>query len=90
MGLKTSKCGSSVPVPYHSSVTMMALMNCPKCGVEMEPIETTVEQLPLRELLLCPSCYLVTWTSESGRKFQQGVPVPQCSRPPGELKRNEC
>ncbi len=60
------------------------LIICPECGVEMEPIETTVEQLPLRDLRLCPKCYLVVWNSDDGLRFEQGIPVPRGSRPPSE------
>lgn len=49
--------------------------SCPKCGAEMEPISIAVEGLPLRELRLCPECYLVTWTDASGFQVRQGVPV---------------
>ncbi len=48
---------------------------CPKCGAEMEPIAIEVEGLPLRELRLCPECYLVTWTDASGFQVRQGVPI---------------
>jgi len=49
--------------------------SCPKCGAEMEPIASTVKELPLRELRLCPECYLVTWIDASGFQVRQGVPV---------------
>ena len=48
---------------------------CPKCGVEMEPIEIGVEGLPLQELQLCPGCYLVTWSDQDGPHVRQGVPM---------------
>jgi hypothetical protein len=48
---------------------------CPKCGVEMEPIEVEIEELPVQELELCPNCYLVTWTDQDGPHARQGVPV---------------
>ncbi len=63
---------------------------CPKCGAEMESIETTAEQLPLKDLRVCPNCYLVMWNSDRGVQFQQGVPVPQGSRPRGDGRKNEC
>ena len=47
---------------------------CPKCGVEMEPIETGAGP-ELQELLLCPGCYLVTWIDLDGLHARQGVPV---------------
>src|SRR5271168_1562760 len=31
--------------------------SCPKCGTEMEPIDIAVEDLPARQLRLCPACY---------------------------------
>jgi len=49
---------------------------CPKCGVEMEPIETGVEGPPLQQLQLCPGCYLVTWSDQDGLHVRQGVPMP--------------
>ena len=48
---------------------------CPKCRVEMEPIETGVEGPPIQDLLLCPGCYLVTWRDQDGPHVRQGVPV---------------
>ncbi len=48
---------------------------CPKCGVEMEPIETGVEGPPLEQLQLCPHCFLVMWSDQEGFHAQQGVPV---------------
>jgi hypothetical protein len=48
---------------------------CPKCGVEMEPIEIGVEGPPLEHLQLCPGCYLVTWSDEAGLHLRQGVPM---------------
>jgi len=49
--------------------------NCPKCGTEMEPIDIAVEDLPVRQLRLCPECYLVTWMDDSGFQIRQGVPM---------------
>ena len=48
---------------------------CPKCGVEMEPIDIGVEGLPLQQLQLCPGCYLVTWSDQNGLHARQGVPM---------------
>jgi hypothetical protein len=48
---------------------------CPKCGVEMEPIEVGVEGLPLQHLQLCPGCYLVMWSDQDGLHVRQGVPM---------------
>jgi hypothetical protein len=41
----------------------------------MEPIDNAVEDLSLRELRLCPACYLVTWLDETGFQIRQGVPM---------------
>jgi hypothetical protein len=41
----------------------------------MEPIEVGAEGPPLRQLELCPHCYLVTWSDQDGLHVQQGVPV---------------
>jgi len=41
----------------------------------MEPIDNAVEGLPLRQLRLCPDCYLVTWLDDSGFQVRQGVPM---------------
>lgn len=49
--------------------------DCPKCGTGMEPIDVVAEGLPIRQLLLCPACYLVTWNDESGFQSRQGVPL---------------
>lgn len=48
---------------------------CPRCRVEMEPIEIRVEALPLQHLQLCPGCYLVMWHDEHGFQVRQGVPI---------------
>jgi hypothetical protein len=48
---------------------------CPKCGAEMESIETGAEGPPIQQLQLCPHCYLVTWSDQDGLHVQQGVPV---------------
>src|SRR5579863_6636103 len=47
--------------------------SCPQCGVEMEPIETGVEEPPLQQLQLCPGCYIVTWIDQRGLHVRQGV-----------------
>jgi len=57
---------------------------CPKCGVEMEPIEIGVEGLPLQDLQLCPGCYLVTWSDQDGPHVRQGVPMKNGVQPRGE------
>jgi hypothetical protein len=49
--------------------------SCPKCGIEMEPIEIAVEGLPLEQLRLCPDCYVVTWIEQNGHHVRQGVPL---------------
>jgi hypothetical protein len=48
---------------------------CPKCGLEMEPIDIDVEGLPLEDLQLCPGCYLVTWSDHDGLHVRQGLPM---------------
>jgi hypothetical protein len=48
---------------------------CPKCGAETEPIEIAVEGLPLDQLQLCPTCYLVTWRDQEGFHVRQGFPA---------------
>jgi hypothetical protein len=55
--------------------------SCPKCGTEMEPIDIAVEDLPVRELRLCPACYLVTWLDDTGFQTRQGVPVKKVPQP---------
>ena len=49
--------------------------DCPKCGTRMESVEIEVEELPIRQLRLCPECYLVTWNDENGFQSRQGVPM---------------
>jgi hypothetical protein len=49
--------------------------SCPKCGTEMEPIDIEVADLPVRQLQLCPECYLVTWMDDTGFQVRQGVPM---------------
>ena len=49
--------------------------SCPKCGVEMEPIEVDAGGPAIQQLQLCPACYLVTWSDRNGLHAQQGVPV---------------
>lgn len=63
--------------PANTFVNALATENCPRCGVEMEHIASAVKELPLRELQLCPECYLVTWTDASGFQVRQGVPVKE-------------
>jgi len=48
---------------------------CPKCGVEMEPINPGADGPPLQHLQLCPVCYLVTWSDDDGLHVRQGVPM---------------
>jgi len=60
------------PIPADPALREHA---CPKCGVEMEPIDIEVEGLPLQELQLCPACYLVTWFDQDGPHVRQGVPM---------------
>jgi hypothetical protein len=58
--------------------------DCPKCGVEMEPIEVAVERLQLQQLRLCPGCYLVTWIDQNGQHIRQGVPMKRGFHPASE------
>jgi Zn-finger nucleic acid-binding protein len=55
--------------------------SCPKCGVEMEPIEMGVEGLPLQQLQLCPGCYMVMWIDQGGLHVRQGVPMKKGINP---------
>lgn len=55
---------------------------CPKCGVEMERIETREEGPRVRELQLCPKCYLVTWIDQDGLHVRQGVAMNRGAQPP--------
>jgi hypothetical protein len=48
---------------------------CPKCGREMEPIATDPHGPAVQHLQLCPGCYLVMWSDESGVHVRQGVPM---------------
>jgi hypothetical protein len=68
-----------MPNNCHPALTSVnALLDdvaCPKCGVEMEPIEIAVEGLPVEQLQLCPGCYLVTWSDQDGLHVRQGVPM---------------
>ena len=57
---------------------------CPKCGVEMEPIDIGVEGPPLQELQLCPGCYLVMWSDKDGLHVRQGVPMKKGVNLPSE------
>jgi hypothetical protein len=61
---------------------------CPKCGVEMEPIEIGVEGLPLDQLQLCPLCYLVMWSDQDGLHLRQGVPMGKGGAPPPDSTRD--
>ena len=43
----------------------------------MEQIDSHVDQIKLDQLRLCPDCYLVAWTDETGGvQTREGVPVP--------------
>ena len=55
--------------------------NCPKCGAEMDPIESGGVGLPVQRLELCPSCYLVVWTDQDGFHTRQGVPMKKGDHP---------
>jgi len=75
------------PTPANSAYRDHA---CPKCGVEMEPIDIVVDGLkgadglPLQHLQLCPGCYLVTWSDQAGIHVRQGVPMKKGFDPRGE------
>ena len=66
----------------------LGAQGCPKCGVEMEPIDIEVEGLPLEGLQLCPGCYLVTWSDHDGLHVRQGVPM-KAGVDPSELSLSE-
>ena len=73
------------PAPLPANPRSVDDPRCPKCGVEMEPIEMSAEGLSVQELQLCPSCYLVTWTDQDGPHVRQGVPMKpgeNSGRPP--------
>jgi hypothetical protein len=57
---------------------------CPKCGAEMEPIDSGAEGPPFRQLQLCPGCYLVMWSDQDGLHVRQGVPVKPGVDPRGD------
>ena len=57
---------------------------CPKCGVEMEPIDAGAEGPPFQQLQLCPGCYLVMWSDADGLHVRQGVPVKPGEDPRGD------
>lgn len=46
---------------------------CPRCGATMEEIENGFDELPLEQMRLCPSCYLVAWRDDAGEQFGQGT-----------------
>lgn len=54
---------------------------CPKCGAEMEPIDTEPGGPSLDHLQLCPDCYLVLWIDEAGLQVRQGVPMKKDTAP---------
>jgi len=60
------------PTPVEAAAADSA---CPKCRVQMEPIDVEVEELHVENLQLCPNCYLVTWTDHDGIHLRQGLPV---------------
>ena len=61
-------------------MALVAMRTCPKCGAEMEAIEAD-DRLPLRQLHLCPMCYLVAWNDAAGLQVRQGVPVRTNDKP---------
>ena len=50
---------------------------CPRCGTEMELIDSTVRDVVMDDLRLCPQCYLVTWRDQTGVQTRQGVPLKE-------------
>ena len=48
---------------------------CPRCGIEMEPIETSDSMAACTGMDLCPGCYLVMWKDDAGIHVRQGVPM---------------
>jgi hypothetical protein len=69
--------------PAHTPVDH-GVHQCPKCGTEMEPIETGVKGPPIQQLQLCPSCYVVTWSDSDVLHAQQGVPMKKDAGPGSE------
>ena len=41
----------------------------------MEPIETGTKGSQMRQMYLCPSCYLVMWSDNDGLHIRQGIPM---------------
>ena len=61
-------------------MALVTVQACPKCGAEMESIESD-DQFLLRQLRLCPNCYLVAWNDDDGLQLRQGVPVKTSDKP---------
>jgi hypothetical protein len=78
--MRQKSCDPELP-PADSALLDRA---CPKCGLEMEPIETAEEVLPFQQLQLCPGCYLVMWSDQDGLHVRQGVPVKKGVAPASE------
>ena len=51
------------------------ILGCPRCGAEMEEIDSAIDLIRLDQLRLCPECYLVTWNDLTGLHTRQGVPM---------------
>lgn len=67
------------PNNFDTALEMLSVLghydsSCPRCAAEMEPIASGAAEL-LREVRLCPSCYLVTWRDADGLHVRQGVPT---------------
>ncbi len=71
---------NSAPNPPAADLELDEL-KCPKCGVEMERIETNAEGPQVRELQLCPKCYLATWSDQDGLHVRQGVAMNRGAQP---------
>jgi uncharacterized protein with PIN domain len=63
---------------------------CPKCGADMEPIDSGEDGPKLEQLQLCPRCYLVMWNDESGINVRQGVPMKKDEPAWANGKLTEC
>jgi hypothetical protein len=57
---------------------------CPKCGLEMESIDTCPGAPSLQQIRLCPNCYLVMWSDQTGLHIRQGVPMGKSVKTPLE------
>jgi hypothetical protein len=75
-----------MPFGNHNSIptsdpALLSARTCPKCGAEMEAIDTEPDGPALEHLHLCPGCYLVLWFDEAGLQLRQGVPMKKDTGP---------